>query len=92
MRRVSARYLTPSRVDVGSSGVKRERAIGPRERRGRIGGPESLIVHCVPHLPPPPQDYLVHYGTQSLHLLAVTCAWSLNHYLDCHPKNIPRWI
>lgn len=42
MRRVSARYLTPSRVDVGSSGVKRERAIGPRETRGRIGGPESL--------------------------------------------------
>ena len=39
----SARYNSPSRVDVGSSGVKRERPIGPRKSsRGRIGGPESL--------------------------------------------------
>ena len=45
MRRVSARYLTPSRVDVGSSGVKRERAIGPRETRARGSAGRKVHSH-----------------------------------------------
>jgi hypothetical protein len=66
----------------GSSLVKRERAIGPRERRGRIGGPESLKPW--PSLP------TLHHLTFSFTAtsIAVTCDCSLvyMYYLD-HGRN-----